>query len=183
MLALSLALFRCSFVCWLPWFPGLVLCAGWVRSGWTFGARWVPFCASTRASALVGVSGFMALSGMCDMHGQRRGILAVTAVYLCTVVEWGWRLCTFYVYVSMGMSSCSSTLRSVGNVLSFSQICPSFVGPCPVLLCPSSRRFLGRGTALVGDLLRGRGCSDSVRSDFVHVQTCCCGSSGWPNGS
>jgi len=56
MLALSLAFFGGTFVSWLPWFSGLILGSGCVRSGWVLGTLWVPLCVLTRADALVGFS-------------------------------------------------------------------------------------------------------------------------------
>jgi len=75
MLALSLAFFRCSFVCSLPWFSGLILGTGCIHSGWGLRPRWVLFSASMQAHALVGGSGFRMLSGMCEMHSQYQGEL------------------------------------------------------------------------------------------------------------
>ena len=84
-LALSLAFFRVSFVRSLPWFSGLVLGIGWVRSFQVPGACWVPCGVATWACALVGFTWFGALSGM-DMHGWRCGSWgACRSIYLLRV--------------------------------------------------------------------------------------------------
>lgn len=85
----------------------LAFFGGWVHSGAVLGARWVPFWVPTRVGALVGVSGFRALSGMSSMHGQRRGGSDVQGR-------------SFWVY--------SSISHQGGNALNCGGTCPSVVG-------------------------------------------------------
>jgi len=104
MLALSLAFFRCSFVLWSPWFSGLVLGAGWVRSGSVLRAHWGPSCVSMWAQALVRFSVFEALSGMCGMHGEHRGEFGFMSLYFISNGLSG-GLAIYCDYVSRDMCS------------------------------------------------------------------------------
>jgi len=99
MLALSLAFFRCSFVLWSPWFLGLILSAGWVCSGSVLRARWGLSCVLMWVQALVRVSVFEVLSGMCGMHGERQGEFGFMSLYFISDGLSG-GLAIYCVYVS-----------------------------------------------------------------------------------
>jgi len=88
-LALSLALFGCSFVCWLPWFMGLILGIGYACSGWVLRARWVLLCVLTWVCALVRFTGFRALSGMWYAWSASGGVSRSQCSIYLTTIEWG----------------------------------------------------------------------------------------------
>ena len=95
MLALSLALFGCFFVWWLPWFSGLVLGVGQEGTPWVLWALWVWLCVSTWARALVGSSGTGALSGIVCTVGIGGGNFVRNILFILVRLSRDLWLCTF----------------------------------------------------------------------------------------
>ena len=139
MLALSLALFRCSFVCWLPWFSGLILGVGWEGTRGVLWTLQVRLCISTQAPALVG-SGTGTLSGMVCMVGVGGKVRSQGSIY-SKEAEWG-----FTAMYILGFSGCItrafrcfSIACQGGIALNFGGACPSSVGTSSLHQCLSSR--------------------------------------------